>query len=1085
MRTPENSNNSKAGNCSHSIFLSFKTHLNTFSGCKVILIIVFSLLNNFAFPQNFNFRSFNSEERLNRSFVYSIMQDARGYLWVGTGNGLFRYNGFVFERYTTSEALADNFITCSIGNGEYLWFGHNNGRLSYFNDKKFHAASIPGLVTSSLTHFAISPDDHIWASTYSDGLLKLGVDTVVTEHISFKNQTIIISFDFLDKNELLVGTNTGLLYCKIKEPDEIEIIRTVPEIPQSKVTCIQKTRNKTGFYIATENDGIFYLTNENNQFKIIKIIGDTDADFNGIQTICEDNQSNMWLGSFGNGLIKMILTSPGKFTKVNNFNKAGRFPTDNVKTVYEDREGNIWSGNYGNGLTQITPSVFNIYTFDKQLYGNDIFSICTRGQYRWAGTEKGLLKIDQMTGKISKFYGRGSGLPKDTVTSVYSANDNELWIGTEKNGLYRLDIKNEKILKYFIAEGALENSINIITGKNDQVWIGTKKGLCNINSETNKIRWYSIFQGGLPHNFINCLYMDKSDRLWVSTLTNVLAYIQEEKVVRIPINPGSGILTLGPITEDSDSKIWVGTNGNGVFMMETDSVANFTEQKGLLSNYCYSIICDDNRNIWISHKDGLSKIRTVDFLVKPILDIGCLTDNYQFNPNAVLKDQLGKIWFGTSKGLLSCDPSMNHTELLPPVLGIISIKVNDVEIKYSDKIVLAPGNYKIKFDFLGISLTEPTLVSYQYKLDGYEQWSDVTKSAFITYNHLTEGNYTFILKASSGDGMVTVNPLTINILIKRPVWKKWWFYFSIMSLLIILTFIYIRRREYKFLAEKRVLEEKVLERTYEIQCQKNEIELQRDIIHEKNINITSSITYASYIQGAVLPPLELINELLPDNFILSRPKDIVSGDFYWLAEKDDKIIFAVADCTGHGVPGAFMSLLGITLLNEIVNIQDITNSLDIVTTLRERVVHTLQQTRKNIPTNDGMDIALCVLNKNKKIVQYTGAMNNLVIIRNKKLEIIKADRCSVGAEKTIFSTFTMKEIHYNEGDVVYLFSDGFQDQFGGDGDKKFLRNHFYLTLLEIHELPMSQQKEILGQKLNAWITNKEQTDDITVMGIRL
>ena len=168
-----------------------------------------------------------------------------------------------------------------------------------------------------------------------------------------------------------------------------------------------------------------------------------------------------------------------------------------------------------------------------------------------------------------------------------------------------------------------------------------------------------------------------------------------------------------------------------------------------------------------------------------------------------------------------------------------------------------------------------------------------------------------------------------------------------------------------------------------------------------------------------------------------------------------------------------------------MNIQDITNSLDIVTTLRERVVHTLQQTRKNIPTNDGMDIALCVLNKNKKIVQYTGAMNNLVIIRNKKLEIIKADRCSVGAEKTIFSTFTMKEIHYNEGDVVYLFSDGFQDQFGGDGDKKFLRNHFYLTLLEIHELPMSQQKEILGQKLNAWITNKEQTDDITVMGIRL
>jgi serine phosphatase RsbU (regulator of sigma subunit) len=350
---------------------------------------------------------------------------------------------------------------------------------------------------------------------------------------------------------------------------------------------------------------------------------------------------------------------------------------------------------------------------------------------------------------------------------------------------------------------------------------------------------------------------------------------------------------------------------------------------------------------------------------------------------------------------------------------------------------------------------------------------------------LTEGNYTFILKASSGDGAVSENPIFITISIKIPIWKKWWFYLLIVLLLITLTLIYIKRREFKFLAEKRILEEKVRERTYEIQCQKNEIELQRDVINEKNFNITSSIRYASHIQNAVLPPLELIDTLLPENFILSKPKDIVSGDFYWLAEKDDKIVFTVADCTGHGVPGAFMSLLGITLLNEIVNVEGITKSDIIVSRLRERVIHSLQQTRKDIPTADGMDIALFVLDQHHNKIQYTGGMNDLVYIRDKKLNVLKADRFSVCVLYGNSGPFTMKEVEYKKGDIFYMFTDGYQDQFGGDFDKKYLRHHFYLKLLEIYELPMLKQREILETNLNNWIKDKIQTDDITVIGIRL
>jgi serine phosphatase RsbU (regulator of sigma subunit) len=564
-----------------------------------------------------------------------------------------------------------------------------------------------------------------------------------------------------------------------------------------------------------------------------------------------------------------------------------------------------------------------------------------------------------------------------------------------------------------------------------------------------------------------------------------LTYIQDSKVNKVPLYSGSGILTLGPVTEDADSRIWVGSYGNGVFLIESDTITNLTVKEGLLSNYCYSLICDNHYNIWIGHKGGLSRLRTINFSIKALGSIEGTTDSYRFNPNANAKDQQGRIWFGSDNGMVSYDPSMENPRLLPPVLRITSIRINDEEKKYSDKIILSPGNYKIRIEFLGISLKEPEFVTYQYKLENYDQWSEITKNTSITYNHLTEGDYNFILKASSGDGAVTINPLTINIIIKKPVWKKWWFYFSTLFLLIILIYIYIKRREYIFLAEKKILEEKVRERTYEIQCQKNEIEQQRDIIDEKNANITSSIRYASHIQNAVLPATELINKLLPDSFILSKPKDIVSGDFYWLAEKDNKIILAVADCTGHGVPGAFMSLLGIALLNEIVSIQGITRSDTIVTKLREEIIRSLQQSRKEITTLDGIDMALCVIDQQKRRIQYTGGMNDLVYIRDKKLEVVKADNLSVSLLSYDSGPFTIKEIDCRKGDVFYLFSDGYLDQFGGESNKKYLRRRFYDTLLEMHELPMLSQREFLEKVLNVWMRDNIQTDDITVMGFRL
>ena len=1052
---------------------------------KGLSLLLFFFFIVSADAQQYNYRSYGPSQGLAQPYVYSIIQDQKGYLWIGTADGLSSFNGLTVKSFTYRDSLAGNFITSAINDGEFIWFGHWNGGITFYDGTEFRPARFGEKQLSPVTYFGKSTSGKIWFSTISDGLFSLERGEVNLEDNIFSSHEPIYTFAFISEDELLVGTATGLIHGKISDIKGEETILPVKEIPATKIADIRKMKDGQGFLVATENEGIFKVSVENQKFSVEKIFTVPHYDITGIQSICEDFRGNIWIASFGNGLIKLGM-GKGKAEKMIFFNKAAGFVTDNVRTVFEDREGNIWSGNYGEGITRITPKLFSVLSFDKEKYGSSVFAVSSDDQNRWLGTEKGLIEIDRATGKVMKFYGTEDGLPKDTITAIYRSDSNELWIGTDKNGLFRLNKDLGKIVNYLLGNGSLENSVTSITGKGNQIWAGTKKGLCNINYITSNVRWYSISKGGLPHNSVNSIYLDKKQRLWVSTNSSIIAYIENDKVNKIPLSIGTGILTLGPITEDSASRIWVGSKGNGLFIIESDSVFSLSTKDGLLSDFCYSLTFDNRDNIWAGHMGGLSRIKSSDFTVKRIRSFEGIEGDFQFRPNSILTDTDQSVHFGSDKGLISYDPSMELPQSVAPVLSITSIRINDEETDRRNSIIsLPPGKYKIGIDYFGASLKEPDEVSYQYELAGHDGWSDITKNTGVTYNQLSYGDYTFILKASSGDGTVTASPLTLSITIKKPLWRYWWFWVGSAAILSLLVFLYVKMRFRKLLAEKNLLEEKVIERTREIQSQKTEIEKQRDMIEQKNSNITSSITYAGKIQNAIFPPLELLDALLPENFLFHLPKDIVSGDFYWVAERDNKVIFAVADCTGHGVPGAFMSLLGITLLNEIVNVHGIIVPDQIVTNLREKVVHSLLQSRKGYTTTDGMDIAVCVLDFQQKKLQYAGAMNDLVYVRNGKLNVLKADHMDVSPADFNKEKFALRELDYISGDMIYLFSDGYQDQFGGDFDKKFLRPHFYNRLFEMSALPVKSQKDFLEKKLQDWMGDRTQTDDITVLGIRL
>lgn len=285
---------------------------------------------------------------------------------------------------------------------------------------------------------------------------------------------------------------------------------------------------------------------------------------------------------------------------------------------------------------------------------------------------------------------------------------------------------------------------------------------------------------------------------------------------------------------------------------------------------------------------------------------------------------------------------------------------------------------------------------------------------------------------------------------------------------------------------ERVLERKVIERTEEVVRQKSEIEAKNEELEILYKQVTDSIHYAKRIQEAILPPNHVIGELLPNSFVLYKPKDIVSGDFYWIEKKNNLTYFAAVDCTGHGVPGAFMSLVGHNILKDIIkNTSSVIKPSEILNQLREGVVNTLRVDESGKQAKDGMDMTLCTINYDTLELQYAAAFNPLYIIRDGELILHPANKFPIGlfiGEKTSFDNHS---IQLKKGDQIFIFSDGYADQFGGPSGKKFMIGNFRKLLTQISALPPAGQKEKLNEVLSNWQGDQEQVDDVLVIGVKV
>jgi serine phosphatase RsbU (regulator of sigma subunit) len=387
----------------------------------------------------------------------------------------------------------------------------------------------------------------------------------------------------------------------------------------------------------------------------------------------------------------------------------------------------------------------------------------------------------------------------------------------------------------------------------------------------------------------------------------------------------------------------------------------------------------------------------------------------------------------------------------------------DSNVWFTDNFVLPKNTKDISIEIS--TQNTPLMHYYRYRLLGFNKsWIDAGNRSHIIYNNLKPGKYTLEIKSNLSE--MKIIKITIP-----PMWyQSFIFKVFLVFLIFIIVYVFVKIREQRLEIQNKYLEEKVFERTKQLQLKNNEI--------------LDNMRYARRIQRAMMPSDSINTDLIDDYFVFLKPKDIVSGDFFYLKDFGNKLIFAVADCTGHGVSGAFMSILSHTILHQAITRNINAEPSFILDMIRDHIKTVLHQEGGEDDTKDGMDIGLAVFDVETKILTYSGAFISLYIVKDKVLTEIKPDRQPV-AYYINEKPFTKHEVKLEKGDILYLSSDGYPDQIGGKKNKRLYSRRFKKILVDISPQKLEKQKLFLNKHLEEWRGDNEQIDDVCVMAIKV
>ncbi|MES2592661.1 MAG: two-component regulator propeller domain-containing protein [Bacteroidota bacterium] len=1059
------------------IQVRIKYHLLTF------IFLCFFL--NTIFAQQYNFKNYGTKNGLAGSTVNAIFQDSKGFMWFGTqGAGISRFDGKIFKNFTKKDGLIGNDITCiNEDHSGNIWIGTSTDGVSKFDGVKFSNYTIKeGLCDNVVRSIYINAENKIWFATAG------GIS--------------IFDGDFSKKITRAEGLSDNAVYAVTQDQKGnywFAMGEGVSKYDGVNITNFDKNNilnNKIFFSILSDSKGNVWFGSgytgvikyNGKDFEQLKIPDEVSEDFIG--SIAEDKHGNIWFAT-NHGALKF---DGQKFIL---FNEKMGLSSNAVFSICSDYEGNVWLGTQLGGVNLFSSEAYSNYTTKDGLITSKITSLFQTkdGTYLLGTLSDGVILFS------NDVFSNLSSVPELNISSITSDNQNNLWIGTDdgifvlkkQNGVYSLIKRIQKLNKE-----KLTSVVTIFQDIKGAMWIATYgAGLFKIDN--NGVKQYTESTGLISMNILT-MFKDSKNNIWLGTNDAGVLKLKDDTFINYSEKDGLANKSVWSIAEDDKHNIYFGTGEGGISCFNGKDFKTISTDDNLCSNNITALVWDPtDKSLCIGTDKGINTLKlNPDFSIKSLRYYG---EEEGFKggeviSNAILIDDKGLIWFGTTNGLPKYNRKFDYPNITPPKLNLNSIRLSYQSVdwkKYTDSVdlrsnlpynlVLSHKNNHLTFDFQALTTDN---VKYTYILEGQDNdWSPLTTNSEANFTNITPGKtYTFKVKAVNSNNVWSKNEIMYTFTINPPWWQTWWFYTLSVLLLTGCVLGFINYRTAQLAKEKKVLEEKVVERTLELKSSNTKLS---EAIHE----ITDSMNYAQRIQQSFLTSETILDQTLRDYFVLYKPRDIVSGDFYWSFDLPDRTLIGCSDSTGHGIPGAFMSLIGISLLNEISHSKAMREPSKILDELRRIIICALNPEQLDSGGKDGMDIALISIFKSDSDevkIHFAGANNGLHIITeqngSKELKEIKGDKQPVGFYSNM-KPFTQHEIVAKKGDIIYMGTDGYADQFGGERGKKFMSKQLRAILLSICNLPLKEQGQVLEKVFQDWKGELDQVDDVTVVGMKL
>jgi len=1033
----------------------------------------------------------------------SIVQDRRGMIYAANGFKLLEFDGHSWSSYPINKEAW--ILSLAVDSSGIIYAGSQN-EFGYFAPDP-----ISGLKYYSLSDSLEIEDldfSNVWkVNIFSGGvafqaeeklfLYNNGILKTISPETSFHTSFVVNDVLYVREREKgLMSLQNGIL---IKE-EEGELFRSTGiflMIPFSE------TRNE--ILIGTREGGfyIFDPSAKSNRFSPFIIKNFSAASAANITGGVALHDGNFAISTINEGII--ILDRSGNI--LNTINSSSGLADNDVKQVINDKDKNLWLA-LNNGIST-TGYVSPVSFYDERtgLKGS-VNTVIRHKELLYAGTTAGLFfqnKISQ-TGAV---FSAVKDLPFP-VRSLTEADGN-LYAGTDA-GLFKINGDRSELME------TGESFSLYYSPSLKLLFSGGSKGL-SVYRTTGSLKKL-VMPGEIKSDIIAIDEKDPGNNvyseIWMGTRYDgvIRLIFQKDLSCKTDHYTAADGLAAGPVIPFRyEKEILFGTiDGLYRFTHENDVRATLPDSlknnpdflRGYFSSFnisadtiggSVSLVADSPERIWIcaDNKPGyLDKSNYDKFIRAPFMGIDAGKINTIYPEN----DDL--CWFGTTDGLIRFDLKSGKEYTAP--FAVLIRKVNAIRtdsliyagVFYMEdtsgrkpvltqpdllKPELTYNNNSLRFDFAATFFEDQDKMMFSCRLEGFDdEWTGWEHKYYQEYTNLMEGSYTFRVRAKNVYGHVSEEAL-YSFSILPPWYRSAAAYIIYMFAAIALIWLIIRLYTMRLKRENIRLEGIVRERTAEVVCQ-------RDLLEHQKKEIEDSIRYASRIQNAVLPADQVFTSLVPESFVFFRPRDIVSGDFYWVSRTDNKLIISAADCTGHGVPGAFMSMLGTAFLDEIVNKDHITSPELILNNLRAKVIEALQQQGISGEAKDGMDIVVVSIDGNAGKLHYAGAYNPLIMIRKGELLEFRGDRMPIAIFDNM-RDFKAHEILIEKGDQFYFSSDGYEDQFGGPEGRKFKSKQFRELLTKICDRTMAEQKDIIIRTFDEWQGDMPQVDDIVVIGVRI